>query len=166
MVTDGALESNDEMRSSFTNRERHARVGALHPGWSPAVRKNRWRKVRTPQGSVPHDECGQRRRKSPLTESVAENIPPEAGPGFGIPCRQWSHRSPVPSPVRVKWRVKSPPPRAVKPGAGQTPRGARQTGKTGRLPDPRSPHRPRGYSRVSRTWLRSGSSAARRTSDE
>ncbi|RFC49604.1 MAG: hypothetical protein DVB22_002554 [Verrucomicrobia bacterium] len=31
----------------------------------------------------------------------------------------------------MKWRGKSPPPRAVRPGARQTPRGARQTGKNG-----------------------------------
>ena len=36
----------------------------------------------------------------------------------------------------MKRRGKSPPPRAARPGARKTPRGARQTGKTGRLPDP------------------------------
>ena len=60
-------------------------------------------------------------RKRPLTESVTENKPPPARKGG------WA---------RVKWRGKSPPPRAAKPGARKTLRGARQTGKTGRLPDP------------------------------
>ena len=36
----------------------------------------------------------------------------------------------------MKRRGKSPPPRAARPGARKTLRGARQTGKTGRLPDP------------------------------
>ena len=35
----------------------------------------------------------------------------------------------------MKRRGKSPPPRAARPGARKTLRGARQTGKTGRLPD-------------------------------
>jgi len=67
----------------YNLRERCTLI-VLHPGWPPADRKVCWRKVRTPQGSAPRDERGQRRRKPPLTESVTENIPPEADRGFEI----------------------------------------------------------------------------------
>ena len=71
----------NRLPSSLPNGFSPASLVVLHPGWSPAGRKVRWRKVRTPQGSAPHDECGQVRRKPCLTESVTENIPPGVDPG-------------------------------------------------------------------------------------
>lgn len=99
-----------------TDRRRHPKRS---PG--PAFRSRSWRKVRTPHGSVPRDERGQRAAQAPADGQCHRKQTASRPQGLG---------------ARVKRRGKSPPPRAARPGARKTLRGARQTGKTGRLPDP------------------------------
>ena len=52
------------------------------PGRSQFSRKRELRKVRTPQGSAPHESEG-REPRGTRTESAAESIPPMARKGTG-----------------------------------------------------------------------------------
>jgi hypothetical protein len=89
-----SLNYKNEGRRSFSleSKLRQANLPSPLPGRSQFPRKREVRKVRTPQGNVPHESEG-REPRGTRTDSAAERY------------RRWTARS----QARVKWWSKSPP---------------------------------------------------------
>lgn len=134
-----SINTNHALPDGFCLSDRPGTANVLPPlpGRSQQARTRRLRKVRTPQGSAPHENGGRKSRDN-RTESAAESIPPMAS-GSDPLHAETAHNA----QVRVKWWGKSPPrqgqprrhgkPRAVQDRTGEG-RPVRQSPGISRIP--------------------------------